>query len=675
MKSVTNSILLTLAAIAGFLTQAKPASNQPEEHQRRASQWDYATAERLLRKRAWREGVAYLGRALRLDPESSAAAPQLWSAVVYGEGDRNTVPALVLRQEAKVHVAVFSPDGRRILTASADKTARLWDATTGAPIGEPMRHEDEVVDAAFSPDGARIATASKDRTARLWDAAAFKPIGEPMRHEHPVDHVAFNSTGTRIVTNCDEADLLQLWDAATGASVGKAMPHKPNYAWTLVPFSPDGKLLTTIEDRTLHTWDSTTGKSLGKPLRLPSGVQDIAVSPDRKRAVTIRSGKAQVWSMTTGKILHTLGSLDEFARASAAFSPDGKRIVTVANWSVQLWDADTGKRVGSEHACASSDAEGGAQATFSPDSTCFLISCSDSRDNKLVSAWNCETSEPFSVFSSRLVPPILEHPEEVLDVQFTADGMRIVTTCQDHVVRVFGRNQEGVNGEWDSETEALVGQPLRHAYRSGDGIESLALSPEGRRILTVDAQNTLRVWQVDEPRLLDESLLPVEQKTMAPAGAPPEAFIEALSGYRFTDDGVLHEIADTETAALRARLRASAENASEWQPLIAWWLTAPQDRPLCPGDKLTRRERADQELAKRTWQGISNAYALDPTHPLVHIAMAKEAHKKRDAFLRAYGIARLPVDPAIRARAAEMLREQGQPELAQKVIAAAKPVR
>jgi len=263
----------------------------------------------------------------------------------------------------------------------------------------------------------------------------------------------------------------------------------------------------------------------------------------------------------------------------------------------------------------------------------------------------------------------------VLDVQFTADGMRIVTTCQDHVVRVFGRNQKGVNGEWDSETEALVGQPLRHAYRSGDGIESLALSPEGRRILTVDAQNTLRVWQVDEPRLLDESLLPVEQKTMAPAGAPPEAFIEALSGYRFTDDGVLHEIADTETAALRARLRASAENASEWQPLITWWLTAPRDRPLFPGDKLTRRERADQELAKGTWQGISNAYALDPTHPLVHIAMAKEAHKKRDAFLRAYGIARLPVDPAIRARAAEMLREQGQPELAQKVIAAAKPVR
>ena len=644
------SIVISLSCRAG---------GKPEDKERSASQWDQATAERLFHKDAWREGVAYLGRALRLDPKNSAVARQLWSAVVYGEGDRNTVPVLVLRQEAKVHVAVFSPDGRRILTASSDKTARLRDAATGAPVGEPMRHEDEVVDAAFSPDGARIATASKDRTARLWDAATFKPIGEPMRHEHPVDHVAFNSTGTRIVTNCDEADLLQLWDAATGASVGKAMPHKPDYAWTIEPFSPDGKLLTTIENNAPRNWDSATGKSLGKPLPLSSGVGDIAVSPDRKRAVIVRSGNAEVWSMTSGKILHKLpiGSLYELGRASAAFSPDGKRIVTVVNWSVQLWDADTGKRVGNEHACAPSDAEGGAQVTFSPDSTRYLISCSDSRDDKFVSAWDCETSKPFSFFSPTLVPPILEHPEEVLEVQFTADGMRIVTTCQDHVIRV-----------WDSESEAPIGGPLRHAYRAGDGIESLALSPEGRRILTMDAQNTLRVWKIDGSQLLDESLPSVEKETMAPAGAPSETFIEALSGYRFTDDGVLHEIADTEMAALRARLRASVENASEWQPLITWWLTAPQDRPLFPGDKLTPRERADQELAKGTWQGISNAYVLDPTHPLGHIAMAKDAHKKRDAFLRSYGIARLPADPAIRARATEMLTEQSQPELAHKVM-------
>ena len=63
-----------------------------------------------------------------------------------------------------------------------DKTARLWDAATGKPIGEPLTgHTDAVSSAAFSPDGKRIVTASEDKTARLWDAATGKPIGEPLK--------------------------------------------------------------------------------------------------------------------------------------------------------------------------------------------------------------------------------------------------------------------------------------------------------------------------------------------------------------------------------------------------------------------------------------------------------------------------------------------------------------
>ena len=74
--------------------------------------------------------------------------------------------------------AAFSPDGTRIVTASDDSTARLWDAATGAQIGVPMRHEESVYSAAFSPDGTRIVTASEDKTARLWDAATGAPIGD-----------------------------------------------------------------------------------------------------------------------------------------------------------------------------------------------------------------------------------------------------------------------------------------------------------------------------------------------------------------------------------------------------------------------------------------------------------------------------------------------------------------
>jgi len=75
----------------------------------------------------------------------------------------------VFRHDGPVNSAVFSPDGALIVTASADKTARIWDAATGKVIEVFRGHDSQVYSAAFSPDGARVVTASGDKTARLWD--------------------------------------------------------------------------------------------------------------------------------------------------------------------------------------------------------------------------------------------------------------------------------------------------------------------------------------------------------------------------------------------------------------------------------------------------------------------------------------------------------------------------
>jgi hypothetical protein len=69
-----------------------------------------------------------------------------------------------------VNSAQFSPDGSRIVTASWDKTAQVWDAATGKALGEPLRHQEAVNSAQFSPDGSRIVTASWDNTARVWNS-------------------------------------------------------------------------------------------------------------------------------------------------------------------------------------------------------------------------------------------------------------------------------------------------------------------------------------------------------------------------------------------------------------------------------------------------------------------------------------------------------------------------
>ena len=77
----------------------------------------------------------------------------------------------------------FSPDGKTVLTGSEDKTARLWDAATGQPLGPPLTHQGPVMAVAFSPDGKTVLTGSDDKTARLWDAATGQPLGPPLTHQ------------------------------------------------------------------------------------------------------------------------------------------------------------------------------------------------------------------------------------------------------------------------------------------------------------------------------------------------------------------------------------------------------------------------------------------------------------------------------------------------------------
>ena len=111
--------------------------------------------------------------------------------------------AVLEGHEGAVFSAAFSPDGKQIVTASRDKSARVWDAITGREIATLTGHEHEVRSAAFSPDGTRVVTASWDKTARLWDATTGRQLcrshgewqlwhGErwlqPGRDAHPYGH-------------------------------------------------------------------------------------------------------------------------------------------------------------------------------------------------------------------------------------------------------------------------------------------------------------------------------------------------------------------------------------------------------------------------------------------------------------------------------------------------------
>jgi WD40 repeat protein len=129
---------------------------------------------------------------------------------------------MVLRgHQNVVTFAAFSPDGARIVTASWDKTARIWDAAAGKELVVLRGHEDQVLSAAFNADGTRIATASRDDSARVWDAASgheitsFRepPVGgiSGALEGEGLNSVAFKPDGTRIVTGSVDATA-RVWD-------------------------------------------------------------------------------------------------------------------------------------------------------------------------------------------------------------------------------------------------------------------------------------------------------------------------------------------------------------------------------------------------------------------------------------------------------------------------------
>ena len=106
-----------------------------------------------------------------------AASLAAWLPAARPDDSAKESPRLVLQGHSDaVHSVAFSPDSKRVLTGSADKTARLWDADTGHEIRVFQGHTGLVTSVAFSPDGKRVLTASHDETARLWDAETGKEI-------------------------------------------------------------------------------------------------------------------------------------------------------------------------------------------------------------------------------------------------------------------------------------------------------------------------------------------------------------------------------------------------------------------------------------------------------------------------------------------------------------------
>jgi WD40 repeat protein len=154
-----------------------------------------------------------------------------------------------------ISMVSFSPDGRRILTSAADKTARIWDAATGQQL-MVLAHKERVSHAAYSPDGKRLITTSADKTARIWDPASGQQLLVLSGHNEQVEEAQFSPDGRRVVTAGYDRTA-RIWDSTTGDELGALVGHTDLVESAV--FSPDGeRIATSSDDNSVRIWSART---------------------------------------------------------------------------------------------------------------------------------------------------------------------------------------------------------------------------------------------------------------------------------------------------------------------------------------------------------------------------------------------------------------------------------
>jgi serine/threonine protein kinase/WD40 repeat protein len=424
---------------------------------------------------------------------------------------------LALPEAGAGTAASWSPDGRMILTLAAEGIARTWDAATGGALSAPMPHGQPVSETAFSPDGKRLASLTPDNVLHLWTTATGERVSADVALAAGEPNQRGGAMGQR------------------GGRGGPVGGFGGGARESTLAFSPDGaRILAVVSGRVVRVRDAGTGRPFPALKNLEAAaVSSAAWSPDGRRILTTgaagaaffapgaaSSTGARLWDAATGETVlefaKDVGQLD-----SAAFSSDGRLVLTVSRAGqtrqVHLWDAATGERTTAD-IISHSAGNNFTEATFSPDNQHVLTVTRG--DQPAARVWKAETAEAVSALiqpkpAATTVTPNGDVP---FSATFSPDGRWVVTE---------GRLDAAVGAGarvWDAETGLPVSVPALG--------ERAALSPDGKHLLTTDADGTVKIlpfadettstWLLDLAETLARCQLDATGSLMFVRGKPIE---------------------------------------------------------------------------------------------------------------------------------------------------------